>query len=257
MNNDYGNLEAHKVILGILKDIHTFCGKHNIHYCLDGGSILGAVRHNGFIPWDDDADIALKRTEFKKLWALRDIFYGYRVETGVEHAPWVYRIRPVDDDEHQVDIFVYDNIPDSEAARKKKILRMAMLQGMLKKGSDGSRFSLKQNILLAGTRILGVPFSKKRKLKWYAKYSQIGNESDTKQINTFNSTYRALHRRFDADVLDEVMLHDFEDTQLYIPVKYDHYLRVMYGDDYMTPPKEEYRSSHQGYLEDPDVSIPL
>ena len=257
MNNDYGNLEAHKVILGMLKDIHQFCGENNIHYCLDGGSVLGAVRHDGFIPWDDDADIALKRSEFKKMWDLRDSFEGYRVETGVENAPWVFRIRPADDDEHQVDIFIYDNVPDDPSARDRKILRMAMMQGMLKKGSDGSRFSLKQRILLAGTRILGLPFSTDRKIKWYTKNSQIGNDVETRQINTFNSTYRALHRRFDADVLDRVMLHRFEDTELYIPVKYDHYLRVMYGDDYMTPPKEQYRSSHQGYLEDPDVDIPL
>ena len=257
MNNDYGNLEAHKVILGILKDIHAFCGEHDIHYCLDGGSVLGAVRHNGFIPWDDDADIALKRSEFNKLWVLRDIFDGYRVETGVEHAPWVYRIRPADDDEHQVDIFIYDNIPDSESARKKKILRMAMMQGMLKQESDASRFSMKQRIMLSATRAMGKPFSLEKKLEWYGKNSEIGNDAETKQINTFNSTYRALHRRFDADVLDELMLHQFEDTELYIPVKYDHYLKVMYGDDYMTPPKEEYRTTHQGYLEDPDVEIPL
>lgn len=56
--------DIHDVLLGILKDIDAVCRKHNIPYWLNGGSALGAVRHQGFIPWDDDADIAMMREDF-------------------------------------------------------------------------------------------------------------------------------------------------------------------------------------------------
>ena len=257
INNQYGHLEEQKAILEILKAIHDFCGQNNIHYCLDGGSVLGAVRENGFIPWDNDADIALKRVEFNKLWVLKDRFTGYRVESDSEDAPWVFRVRAEGDDHNQVDIFIYDNLPDNPGARKKKILRMAMMQGMLKKNADNTQYSAKQKVLVTATKLIGKFFSQDKKMRMYTRYSQIGNDTPTSKINTFNSSYRALYRQFDADVLDEVVLHQFEDTQLYIPAKYDHYLRVMYGDDYMTPPKEQFRGTHQGYLDDPDVTIEL
>lgn len=257
MNNDYGHLEAQKAILGILKGIHKFCEENDIRYCLDGGSVLGAIRHGGFIPWDDDADIAIKREEFKKLWALRDKFDGYRLETGIEKAPWVYRIRTADDDEHQVDVFIYDNIPDSKAGRKMKVMIMSMLQGMLKLESDYAKFSSKQKAMLKFSKAIGKPFSRERKLAWYDRAAQISDKRSKKRINTFNATYRALHRKFDADTLDERILWKFEDTELYIMKKYDYYLTVMYGENYMEPPKEQYRATKSSYLDDPDVYIPL
>lgn len=55
-----------KIMLAILKDVVTYFDTHDYHYVLTGGSALGAVRHQGFIPWDDDADVALPRHEYER-----------------------------------------------------------------------------------------------------------------------------------------------------------------------------------------------
>ena len=57
LSDSYGILELQDKILEIAKYIHDFCEEHDIDYCLMGGSALGAKRHGGFIPWDDDLDI--------------------------------------------------------------------------------------------------------------------------------------------------------------------------------------------------------
>ena len=67
MNNDYGNLELHQVLLAAMKDIDKICREHGLKYYLHAGTLLGAMNHKGFIPWDDDVDISLMRADYEKL----------------------------------------------------------------------------------------------------------------------------------------------------------------------------------------------
>ena len=67
MDNSYGMLALQKVNLYILQEIDRICKKYKINYTLDSGTLLGAIRHGGFIPWDDDADIAMTRSNFEAI----------------------------------------------------------------------------------------------------------------------------------------------------------------------------------------------
>ncbi len=66
---EYDLTKVHQANLGILKEIDRICRKHGIQYLLDAGTLLGAVRHKGFIPWDDDADVAFTRTNYEAFFA--------------------------------------------------------------------------------------------------------------------------------------------------------------------------------------------
>ena len=70
----YGFLEIQDIILGMMVDLDRFCSDHGIDYCLMGGSALGAKRHGGFIPWDDDLDIFMTPDNYEKF---RDCYYEY------------------------------------------------------------------------------------------------------------------------------------------------------------------------------------
>ncbi|MDD7595009.1 MAG: LicD family protein [Clostridiales bacterium] len=66
MTNDYGNLELHEVLLSAMKDIDKICRENNLRYFLHAGTLLGAMNHKGFIPWDDDVDISMFREDYEK-----------------------------------------------------------------------------------------------------------------------------------------------------------------------------------------------
>ena len=66
MTNDYGNLELHTVLLFAMKDIDRICREHGLKYYLHAGTLLGALNHKGFIPWDDDVDISMLRQDYEK-----------------------------------------------------------------------------------------------------------------------------------------------------------------------------------------------
>ena len=63
--NDYGLEKVHQASLSILKEIDRICRKYGLQYMMDSGTLLGAVRHKGFIPWDDDADVAFTRDNYE------------------------------------------------------------------------------------------------------------------------------------------------------------------------------------------------
>ena len=71
--------EVQQVSLDILKDFHNFCIKNGLHYSLSGGTLLGAVRHNGFIPWDDDIDVQMPRPDYDKLLHTYQSENGYKI----------------------------------------------------------------------------------------------------------------------------------------------------------------------------------
>ena len=240
-SNQYGTEEIQKELLDIMKIFHNFCEEKGIQYFLHAGSCLGAVRHKGFIPWDDDLDICVDRINYNRLLA----YFNECKELDMHKILWINRIQKKNPISIQgyiptLDVFVNDNVPDNPFRFRMKTFQLATLQGMLKEEVIYKGFSFKNKILLFTTHLLGKLFSKEKLQKKYEVVSQIGNEVTTKHVHITNDCYNLLKDRYPFDMWNTAILTDFEDTKLYIPLKYNTYLKIRYG-EYMKLPDEDSR----------------
>lgn len=243
IDNKYGTLEIQKALLGLLIKFDSFCQEKNISYSLDSGSLLGAVRHKGFIPWDDDLDIVIDRKNYNHLIKEINIENDLVIERMSQAALWTDRIRCKESDYHgsyypTIDVFVFDHVPDSRWKALLKKLTIFMLQGMMKYNLSLKNGSLFMKICALVTYIMGRFFSHKVKYEWYIKVSQWGNDKYSKFGTCYNYVTSEVGTLYHSDMLEEIIMQDFEGLRVPIIADYDYCLRQLYGDDYMTPPSE-------------------
>ena len=232
--------EIHAELLEQLKDLIDVCERHGIEYNLMCGTLLGAVRHKGFIPWDDDVDILITREEFERLRVVYPKECDARFELTYLNT-WTPRIMSRDPQKAAAwtDLFILDHVPAPGLKRKIWFLRLHLLQGMMKKNVDYSRFGLKNRILLRATHLMGLPFSDAWKAKRYEKVStrvKTGND-----LHMSNGAFELMTHVWHPEQFAQKRTVPFEDVDCLIPVKYDEVLTILFGPDYMTPPPENER----------------
>jgi len=242
IDNKYGTLEVQMSLLELLKEFHSFCVQNGIKYSLCYGSLIGAIRHKGFIPWDDDVDIIVSRDEFVKLKSLicnSRFSWDYQSETAL----WVARIglenlvlenghRPV------IDVLILDNVPQSKVISNIKLYSILMLQGMVKTKPPVSGMSLIMKILSIGCWGIGRLFKKRWIYNIYDKIAQIGNGNNTDYLQSYNTIFPYRKHQVKRDVISSYSIVPFEDTEVSIMCGYDTFLKTLYG-DYMTPPVDK------------------
>ena len=239
IENEYGTAERQNILLSMMKDVHSYCEKESIKYSLCGGTMLGAVRHKGFIPWDDDVDILLDRKNYNKFIEKFESCKGYKLQRDL----WIMRIRRESDfsaNAATIDLFVADNVPDGKFSQKWKETRIKLLQGMMKKKSKNQEVSFFYKACLFFTRIIGKFFTYNYKWKKYNKISQKGNKKETAFVSIYNDLFKCIGIKYNKKLVNDFALMPFEDTAFYVSTDYHHALTVQYG-DYMTPPKMEDR----------------
>lgn len=241
IDNIYGTLDLQKKILLLLKEFHALCSEYNIIYSLGYGSLLGAVRHKGFIPWDDDADIIMKRKDFERLKESIRLSEILDFEYQTEKSMWIGRIRfkhNTGKDKYlpTIDVFVIDNVPNNYCIAKIKLFLIYMIQGMVKYKLVLEKGSIIMRICAFVTWLMGKPFSQKKKWEWYESISKIGNNDKTNFIESYNTIFEYIHISFNKNILDKVNLVPFEDTVMFIMDGYDEFLKKHYG-NYMKLPK--------------------
>lgn len=245
--NDLQHLQ--KVILLIVKDIDELCRKNGIEYYLFGGSAIGAVRHKGFIPWDDDLDIVMDHVNYNKfIKVCRNQLDSnkYYFQEGMIDWPSLYskvRLKGTkleesesfgDDDTKKgifVDVFKLDNAPDSSILRTwqyvcgKYLLSYCLLKRSYK------RASFKKKILMTLAYTLNLKCLRNFIANQLVKY----NNSDTKMFASFGARFKYKNSFYKREWYANPLYLPFEDTTLPVPEKYDELLTQIYG-DYMTPP---------------------
>ena len=259
ITDEYGIAERQKELLEIIKDVDFFMTESEIRYSLGGGTLLGAIRHGGFIPWDDDVDLILDRKNFNKLVSVFNDNCnviaikrpgGVSKEYVFSRRLWVYRICLKEErrDERRsqatIDIFTLDPSPDSTTIRKLKTLGVKILQGMMKERLNLKGQSMFYKLCLIGSFTLGRFIPDKVKFSAYDFVSQIGARGKSSALTAYNDLFKLLETRYPKDLMEVIERRPFEDAFLPTVAKYDSYLTAQYG-DYMTlPPHEMRRPQH-------------
>lgn len=245
IENKYGTLAVQKNLLELIKKFDTFCNKMGINYSLNDGSLLGAIRHNGFIPWDDDLDVIVDRDNYFKLMHIPDMEnYGLSVKREL----WIDRIQlvtkesslPVSDFVPTLDLMILDKAPTSLFHRKIKNIALGFVQGMIKSRPNYSRFNLKNKFISFVSYQMGKLLSDYYKINLYHKIAKNYGDNCSPYSSCYFEPYNDIGIIHRADALHKIERHQFEDTQVSILSCWDEYLKELYG-DYMTPPKETER----------------
>jgi len=230
--------KVHNELLYLLKEIDKICKENNIKYSLFAGTLIGAVRHKGFIPWDDDADVIFERAEYEKF--LKVIPSDFEIFRN----PWVPRFTTKNGNGIFIDIFVFDSISDNPTNQKNQILKLKFLQGTLKdtltvnKGVVGT-------VLSTITFGVGKLFTTQQKIKKYDSIAQSQNNNNTDYIFSSLDQFKYIGHVLPKSIVADYKYVDFEDTQLMIMQGYDIYLTKFYG-NYMKLPDVNKRIPEHG-----------
>lgn len=250
-----------KVELDILKQIHEFCMMHDIKYSLYAGTALGAVRHKGFIPWDDDVDIVMTRdayTKFMKQWNQTPIngYFMENTETDGECPINHTKIRKEGtvllssgEDENQghhgiwVDIFVFDKVKEGFWGEKviyyNGIKRVLMTRGNRRNSSDSlSKKILKRTLSLIPKKIQRKQLQKANKN--IQKYNYLKDDF----VWVDPSAVQYIKVQFPKELTEQYSEISFENEKFMIFKDYTTLLRIEYGDYMKLPPEAERVCKH-------------
>ncbi|MCQ2801535.1 MAG: LicD family protein [archaeon] len=251
--------EMQEAMLKIAKEFIKVCEKLNLKYFAVYGTTIGAVRHNGFIPWDDDMDFCMPRKDYEKLLSEGQQYFppNFFIESKQSEKDWwmiFSRIRDSNTTAIQkrylfknfnhgiwIDIFPIDIAPNSiEKANKlnKKECRFAKRR-YLEHYYDHTRFNRITDVI---TKILfpskSIAYNYSRRI--------------TNKYNNKNSNYVWLGSFrnklvFNKEIFEEQLLVPFEDIMISVPKKYDEFLTSIYGDWKKLPPENQ-RIGHHGCI---------
>lgn len=253
--------QLHRCQLILAQEVKRLCDQHQIRYFMIAGTLLGAVRHKGFIPWDDDMDIGMLRTDYTRFIAiakreLDDRFFLQDTDTdpayGMPFAKLLLKNTVMVEQNSSenaarkaiyIDIFPFDCVPENPAKQKQHNRRTYFLKRLFlaKQGYRVYREgeTVKKYIYLL-LRFLSLFASKTAIYHALEKEIQRYNGEETEKIVNIGGAYgywkESLVRRWFAEATEL----KFEDITLSAPALYTDYLEYFYG-DYMTPPPEDKR----------------
>ena len=247
--------------LEILEAVHSFCVKNNLKYILFYGTLLGAVRHKGYIPWDDDIDIAMPRDDYEQFVKKFDL-----ENYGVKHCnndknyylPWAkaydkrtIKFEPVPVSKEfeigfNIDVFPIDLFSSPENYWKIKKKEFSLLRKF-----KFCQFNISKIKSIKDMLKKIIMFFYRDKANYYSKRIEYffvkKDKPKVKKVLVSNSVFTDVKTRkfvYPLDMFDNRILHEFENRKYYCPSCYSEVLTTCFGDYMVLPPLDKQVSHH-------------
>lgn len=249
----------HSILLKTMEVFHFFCEKNGLTYSISGGTMLGAVRHGGFIPWDDDIDVMMPRPDYNRFLEITANAFvdGYTVisqyNTKNYRMPFAKimdlnsTVIPLKENKDCpygafIDIFPIDGITEKEYFSKKNVKKYFRTMAYALSLHNGPNYNKLQSIIIHLIARLSFKNSQQFLIECDSIAQKYGYDS-CPYLGQYFSVYSYYKEMYPRDVFDETEIIDFEGIKVRCIKQRDKYLTIMYG-DYMTPPPPEKRVTH-------------
>lgn len=254
--------EQKKILVELLTFLDKVCRENKIKYTLVGGSMIGAIRHKGFIPWDDDIDVGLRFDEYDKLFHIlknmknekyellyfgcnKSYFYPFMKIIDKRTCIEEIECKKIDNYGVYLDIFKYNNMPKSRFMKKyyykkvifyKKLITGYGLNEECKRKQKNILKKIRNNV----SKKLGIEFIVKK----YIDISEKNNTNKSENLMLSWPAYGFSHEVLNSfDIIDYIDC-DFEGNKSMIIRNYDSVLKTIFGDYMQLPPVEKRISNH-------------
>lgn len=261
--NEITIFDKKKNLLNLMEIIHQYCNTNNIIYFLYYGSLIGAIRHNGFIPWDDDIDIAMPRPDYEKFIQMFNnddielsnytnqqkmatpftkVFFTNTYATDLDGNKLNYGLG--------IDIFPLDGIPVNKIRNSFFYIHQHLLVKIFSK-LRACEFNSKYDSLIKSllSKIIKNTILKITNSVYFAKLIDKNSKrfsfSTAKQVGCNVGFFEYKKKEFsDKSNYSTVILHKFENKEYYVPIGYDSVLKSIYGNYMELPPIEKRNAPH-------------
>ena len=262
--------QLHYCLIRILKDFIFICNKYNLRYTLGGGSVLGATRHQGFIPWDDDLDINMPRSDYEKFKKIFSQELSSEYELRVPNSQYgsstlfmkllkkdtLYKQQFTYDESIPayiwVDIFPFDNVPENKIIRIIKgfiseVMAYSFVSRFIyehRNEATDKYYGHMRNFWIYKARLFiarCIPVHFKKLYDFFDRFVRTKKNSSMLTCATGRKHYlgECIGARYFSGAEDGI----FEGIDVKLPYRYKEYLKQLYG-DYMKIPPVEKREHH-------------